>query len=78
MLPWMMAEIVVVDTPLYALTDANGAFRIDGVPPGEYKVEVRHECAKLVRSKVTARAGERAALELVLAAPAVRVTDAGR
>ncbi len=35
---WMIGYVVVVDTPHFALTDARGHARIDGVPPGDYLV----------------------------------------
>jgi plastocyanin len=41
--PHMSAWMIVHDSPYYAVTDARGAFRIDGVPPGTYKVTMWHE-----------------------------------
>jgi plastocyanin len=41
----MSAVIVVVDTPYFASTGKDGTFRIEGVPPGEYKLEAFHERA---------------------------------
>lgn len=41
--PTMSALIVVLPTPHFAVTDASGAFRIAGVPPGEYTLRVFHE-----------------------------------
>lgn len=41
----MSAVIVVVDTPYFATTDKKGNFRLDEVPPGEYRLEVFHERA---------------------------------
>jgi plastocyanin len=41
--PHMMAWMVVHDSPYYAVTDERGAFTIDGVPPGTYKVTLWHE-----------------------------------
>ena len=40
---WMSAAIVVSDSPHFAVTDENGGFNIDGLPPGEYELEVWHE-----------------------------------
>lgn len=41
----MSAVIVVVNTPYYAVTGADGAIRIDGVAPGTYQLRVWHERA---------------------------------
>lgn len=41
----MLAYVVVVDTPHYALAGPGGSFTIKNVPLGEYAVEVWHESA---------------------------------
>ena len=41
--PHMSAWMIVHDNPYYAVTDERGAFRIDGIPPGTYKVMMWHE-----------------------------------
>jgi len=40
---WMTAWVGVIEHPYFAVTDAQGRFRIDNVPPGSYGVEVWHE-----------------------------------
>jgi plastocyanin len=40
---WMQAFVRVDPHPFHAVTDANGSFRIGGVPPGHYWIEVWHE-----------------------------------
>jgi hypothetical protein len=42
-----------VDNPYYALTDENGLFTIDGVPPGTYRVVVWRPHFKPVTRKIT-------------------------
>jgi hypothetical protein len=43
--PQMTAFMVVVDSGLYARTDADGVARLDGVPSGRHGVRVWHERA---------------------------------
>jgi hypothetical protein len=44
--PWTRAYIAVFDHPYYAVTGADGSFKIDSLPPGTYKVMVWHEGAE--------------------------------
>jgi hypothetical protein len=39
----MAAYIVVVKNPYFAQTGADGAYRINGVPAGQYSVRCWHE-----------------------------------
>lgn len=41
--PHMTGWLVVHDSPYYAVTDERGAYRIDGIPPGAYRVVLWHE-----------------------------------
>ena len=41
--PWMNAYLVVVDTPFYAVSGADGSFEIKGLPAGEHKAKLWHE-----------------------------------
>jgi hypothetical protein len=41
--PWTHGYIAVFDHPYFAVTDANGAFTIDSLAPGTYKMMVWHE-----------------------------------
>jgi hypothetical protein len=41
--PWMFAHIMVAPHPYYTITDANGNFHIDNVPPGTYTLQLWHE-----------------------------------
>lgn len=47
--PWMSAYVVVTDHPYYALTDANGNFTLDNVPPGTYRLRMWHEGVSVVK-----------------------------
>ncbi len=54
---WMGAYIVVVPGAHYALTDANGNFSIEGVPPGDYEIEAWHEWLGTQKKKMTVKKG---------------------
>ena len=41
--PHMSAWMIVHDSPYVAVTDERGTFRIDGIPPGTYRVTMWHE-----------------------------------
>ncbi len=41
--PWMRAHLGVLDHPYFATTGADGAFRLENVPSGEYTLAVWHE-----------------------------------
>ena len=41
--PWMSSYMGVMDHPFFAVTGADGAFSIDGLPAGDYVIEAWHE-----------------------------------
>ena len=41
--PHMFAWMIVHDSPYVTVTDERGAFKLDGIPPGTYKVTMWHE-----------------------------------
>jgi plastocyanin len=53
----MSAVIFVLDNPYFAVPDSRGAFRIDGIPPGEYRATGWHERAQPVSMTVRIDAG---------------------
>lgn len=64
--PAMLAYVVVVDTPYFTLTDAQGGFALRDVPPGRYKLGVWHEKSDGLEREVELVAGQTLTLELVL------------
>jgi len=44
--PTMSAVIVVLNTPWFAVSNLQGSFRIPGIAPGTYRVQVFHERAR--------------------------------
>lgn len=57
--PWMRAYIVVVKGP-YGVSGENGAFKLDGVPPGTYTLTAWHETFGTLTKAVTVTAGKAA------------------
>jgi len=41
--PWMIAYVMVTNNWLFAVSDEDGRFQIDGIPEGEYVLEAWHE-----------------------------------
>jgi len=64
--PEMVAKILVVDTPFFAITGADGRFRLDGVPAGVYPVVAWQAHGPPFRGEVTVTAGANAALDIKL------------
>jgi plastocyanin len=62
--PSMIAYVVVLDNPHFAVTGSDGSFVIKDVPAGEYTVKVWHERKKAAPSKVTVPASGDVQIEL--------------
>jgi plastocyanin len=69
--PWMKGYVVVTDAAAWAVSGKDGSFKIEGLPPGEYKVSWWHEdLGKGKSEKVTVTGGASADLALKLGAQA--------
>jgi hypothetical protein len=55
--PWMQAWVAVLDHPYHATTGRQGAFTLDGVPPGQYEVRAWHPRFGIARGSATISAG---------------------
>jgi YVTN family beta-propeller protein len=55
---WMRSYIGVLDHPFFAVTDANGNFAIEGLPPGEYTLAAWHEIFGEITQKVAVQKSE--------------------
>jgi uncharacterized protein (DUF2141 family) len=55
---WMLGWIAVMPHPFFGVTDANGATKIENVPPGKYAVEVWHETLGKQSREVEVKAGQ--------------------
>lgn len=53
---WMHGWVVVKDHPYYTVTDANGAFKLTEVPPGDYELRFWHETLGESTQKVSVKA----------------------
>jgi plastocyanin len=62
----MGGVILVLDTPYFTSPEADGRFRIAGVPPGEYTAIVWHELAGTDSTRVVVRDGAETTVDFVL------------
>ncbi len=71
--PWTRGYIAVFDEPYFAVTDDDGSFTIDSLPPGTYKMMVWHEgAANPVEQQVQIAAGGKANVDLAIRVGAAR------
>jgi polysaccharide lyase family 4-like protein len=65
---------LAVENPYYAVSDAQGLFTIDGIPPGTYKVTVWHPFIGGAKEySVTIEANAKATLDVKIDAPVGRL-----
>jgi plastocyanin len=64
--PWMNAYAGVMSHPFFAVTKADGAFEMKGLPPGEYELAVWHEKLGTTSQKVTIGASQAQTATMVL------------
>lgn len=62
---WMEGWIAAAAHPYYVVTDENGAFKLDNIPPGSYELEIWHEKLGKQTQKVTAKSGTDAKVNVV-------------
>ena len=61
---WMKAFVRVDDHPFHAVSDELGVFRISGIPPGSYTMELWHETLGTQQVQVEIRPNETARLDV--------------
>lgn len=67
--PWMTAYVGVFANSFFAVTGADGKFKISGLPPGTYDIEAWHEKLGTQTLKVTVTAAKPAAANFSFAPP---------
>jgi plastocyanin len=65
---WMKGYVIVTDGTSWAVSGSDGSFKLEGVPAGDYTVEVWHEELGKDKAKVTVKAGENTELDHTLGA----------
>jgi plastocyanin len=69
---WMRSWVVVTEHPFYAISDVEGRFAVDRLPPGRYKLRVWHEIlGTAIRDVVVPETGD-TQVSIELARPAAR------
>lgn len=66
---WMRAYVVVTPNDYYAVTDAEGRFRIHDVPAGTYEIEFWHEKLGKIRHKVHVEKDRVARIDVIFHGP---------
>jgi len=67
---WMRGWIYVFDHPFFAVSDAQGRFRISGVPPGRHVLRIRQpDIGYAVEEDITVKAGDVTQVEIQVSAP---------
>ncbi len=64
--PWMRGYIFIFDHPFADITDKKGRFKIEGVPPGRYKLKVWHEFFGIKELEVEVKGDEEVDLTVYL------------
>ena len=62
----MLAYIIVLENPYFAITDAEGNFKIENIPPGTYTLETWHERLKSDPQEITLGKGDAKEINLEL------------
>jgi plastocyanin len=69
---WMRSWVVVAEHRYYALTDADGRFTVDRLPPGRYKLRLWHETLGTATRDVVVPATGDTQVTIEMARPPVR------
>ncbi|MFN7134087.1 MAG: TonB-dependent receptor, partial [Myxococcales bacterium] len=61
--PWMIGYVSVSKHPWFQVTGADGAFKLQNVPPGKYTLEAWHEKLGVKTQEITVEDGKTAKVE---------------
>jgi len=67
--PWMTGYVAIATNPFFAVSDADGNFKIEKLPPGSYTLEAWHERLGTRTADVQVAADQAATVALELAMP---------
>ncbi len=65
----MNASILSLDTPYFTKANASGNYEVDGLPDGNYRVQVYHFSLGVVEDKITIKGGGVVTKNLALVKP---------
>lgn len=65
---WMKSYIGVLEHPYFAITNSDGEFTVNGLPPGDYVLAAWHEETGETQQPVTVSASETKTVDFVLGA----------
>ena len=68
--PWEFAYVNVMEHPFFAISDANGHFAINGLPPGKYTLEAHHRKAGVQQKQITVEHDRNIEINFEFKAPA--------
>jgi hypothetical protein len=76
--PWEIGYINVVDHPYYAMTDADGRFKLPSLAPGKYKVKAYHRLCGELSQEVEIGIGEPSPIEFRFKAATKSFAQSGK
>lgn len=75
---WMSAWIWVSRHPYIAVTGPDGTYKIPGIPPGQYRLEVWHESLGKSSRDVVVTAGKETRIDISLPVPSASSGKSGK
>lgn len=68
--PWEFAYVNVIEHPFFAITDQNGNFVLNELPPGQYTIQAHHRKAGILQKEITVEENRGLSIEFEFKAPA--------